>query len=128
MLGFLHLPKNKRNYSHMKATNIINRVCTGYKGTIVYEIKSTLGFGYNQINKGDRAMEMMLMTMMMEIDVEAFKILVSFSSLCGGGDGDLCGGGYGGGGAAGFRRGGYGVMRALPWLLTCLNRLKEASQ
>jgi hypothetical protein len=48
--------------------------------------------------------------------------------LCGGGDGDLCGGGYGGGGAAGFRRGGYGVMRALPWLLSCLNRLKEASQ
>jgi hypothetical protein len=35
---------------------------------------------YNQINKGDRAVEMMLMTMMMEIDVEAFKILVPFSS------------------------------------------------
>jgi hypothetical protein len=47
-----------------------------YDGTNKYKYKSTLGFGSTTSRQRGWAMETMLMTMTMEINVEAFKILV----------------------------------------------------
>jgi hypothetical protein len=77
MLGFLHLPKNKGNYSHMKAINIISMEWIKYYGANEYKSKSTLGFGITTSKKRGSAMETLFMMMAMEIDVEAFNILVS---------------------------------------------------
>jgi hypothetical protein len=102
MLGFLHLPKNKENYSHVKAINIISMEWMEQDGTI--KCKSTLGFGITTSIWRGSATE----TLLMEIDAKAFKIL-ALLLLCGGHGGNLHGDGYGGGRAVGLRHGGYGV-------------------
>jgi hypothetical protein len=47
-----------------------------YDGTNEYKCKFTLGFGITTSKQRGPAMEMLLMTMMMKVDMEAFKILV----------------------------------------------------
>ena len=68
-------PQEQRNYSHKKAINMII-IWMGYIWGIEYKCKSTTRvWNYKQINRS--VMEMMLVMMMvMEIDVKAFKILV----------------------------------------------------
>jgi hypothetical protein len=78
MLGFLHILKKKGSYSHMKAINIINTVCMEYEGMNEYKCKSTVGFVCTTSKQWGLVIETLLMMMTMEIDVEAFKILVPY--------------------------------------------------
>ena len=43
LIGFLHLPKNKANYSHMEVINIIIVICMVHKWMDEYLCKSTIG-------------------------------------------------------------------------------------
>ena len=42
LLGFLHLPKNKANYSHMEVINIIMVICMIHKWIDEYLYKSIM--------------------------------------------------------------------------------------
>jgi hypothetical protein len=53
-----------------------------YNGTIEYNRESTLGFGITTSRQRGSAMVTLLLMMMMEIDVEAFKILVPSPLVC----------------------------------------------
>ena len=54
MLGFYHDPQEQRNYSHMKAINIIMIIWMEYIWWIEYKCKSTTrDWDYNHVNRSD---------------------------------------------------------------------------
>ena len=65
ILGFLYIPKNKGNYSHMRATNIMDIIWMKYDDTIEYKCKSKIQSRITTSNQRGSVMETLLMMMTM---------------------------------------------------------------